>query len=276
MTSTDSPSGSGTDFVREDGLLICGKCGEPKEMYLDVPFFPEPRKVGIMCRCGIEETDAEEKRRSEREHRERIERLRKDGVSKAMYQYCRFDMCDNKDSAEYKTAKEFTERFWDYKNKRSGLMFYGSVGTGKTFLAACIANELVDRGYLVVMNTIQDLAADMQENYGQNREYVLGNVRNCDLLILDDFGVERDTGYMAEQVNMIVNERYNANAPLIVTTNLSPKFMRDSEDDPKHRSYDRIFEMCKLVKMDGRSRRLEIGRERARESLRKERADASE
>lgn len=276
MTSTDSPSGSGTDFVREDGLLICGKCGEPKEMYLDVLFFPEPRKVGIMCRCDREETDKAEKRQAEEAHRNRIENLRKDGISKAMYQDCRFEKCDNAGSAEYKAAIEFAERFWDHKGKRDGLMFYGGVGTGKTFLAACIANELIDHGYIVVMNTIQDLAAEMQDDYGKNREYVLGMVRDCDLLILDDLGVERDTGYMAEQVNMIVNERYNANAPLIVTTNLSPKFMRDSEDDPKHRSYDRLFEMCKLVKMDGRSRRLEIGRERARESLRKERADASE
>ena len=239
-------------------------------MYLEIPLFPTPRKVPILCQCESEKLKEQEAREKEQHRREYIERLRSDGISKAMYQDCRFSMCDNQDSDAFKKARSFSDSFEDKADKREGMMFYGGVGTGKTFLASCIANDLIDRGYVVVMNTIQDLAAEMQEDFGQNREYVLNRVRDCDLLILDDFGVERDTEYMAEQVNQIVNERYNAQKPLIVTTNLSPKFMRDSEGDPKRRSYDRLFEICQLVKMDGESRRLEIGRERVRESIRQE------
>lgn len=269
-TNTDSPSVSKSDYVREDGLLVCGVCGEPKEMYLEIPFFPAPRKVPVLCRCESDKLSRQEEREKKKRHREYIERLRSDGISKTMYHDCRFSMCDNQDSDAFNKAKAFSDSFQEKIGKREGMMFYGGVGTGKTFLASCVANELIDRGYVVIMNTIQDLAAEMQEDYGQNREYVLNRVRDCDLLILDDFGVERDTEYMAEQVNQIVNERYNAQKPLIVTTNLSPKFMRDSQDDPKRRSYDRLFEICQLVKMDGESRRLEIGRERARESIRQE------
>lgn len=251
-------------------MLVCGVCGKPKEMYLQIPLFPTPRKVPILCKCESDKLQRQQERENAERHREYIERLRSDGISKAMYQDCRFSMCDNQDSDAFKKARAFSDSFEDKMDKREGMMFYGGVGTGKTFLASCIANDLIDRGYVVVMNTIQDLAAEMQEDYGQNREYVLNRVRDCDLLILDDFGVERDTEYMAEQVNQIVNERYNAQKPLIVTTNLSPKFMRDSMSDPKRRSYDRLFEICQLVKMDGESRRLEIGRERVRESIRQE------
>ena len=105
MTSMDSPLGRADDFVREDGLLICGVCGQPKEMYLETPFFPEPRKVSVLCQCENDRINRQQEREKAEHHRDYIERLRKDGISKAMYHDCRFAMCDDQECEAFRKAK---------------------------------------------------------------------------------------------------------------------------------------------------------------------------
>ena len=76
-----------------------------------------------------------------------------------------------------------------------------------------------------------------------------------DLLILDDLGVERKSEYMQEMVYKIVNARYVAGTPVVVTTNLTPDELTKTADLGYARTYDRLLEKCLPIKVDGRSRR---------------------
>ncbi len=96
----------------------------------------------------------------------------------------------------------------------------------------------------------------------QDRRFYLESLKNCDLLILDDFGMERRTDYAQEQVFGIIDGRYLAQKPLIVTTNLSLRELKQPVDIPEQRIFDRILELCVPVCFDGPSLRQEKAKEK--------------
>ena len=96
-----------------------------------------------------------------------------------------------------------------------------SVGTGKSYLAACIANALMEQEISVRMTNFSAILNDLTASFEGRNEYI---ERLCrfPLLILDDFGMERGTEYGLEQVYNVIDSRYRSRKPLIVTTNLKP------------------------------------------------------
>ena len=85
------------------------------------------------------------------------------------------------------------------------------------------------------------------------------------LLVLDDFGAERNTDFKAEQIFTVIDSRYSAKKPMIITTNLTD--FKTETDIRRKRVYDRIFEVCTPIKIDGESKRRAEG-QRRRESIR--------
>lgn len=75
-----------------------------------------------------------------------------------------------------------------FKNSNTNLLFYGNSGTGKTFLSWCIAKELLDRGFLVVYKTADDLLRALRDIKFNNDTDLENLLINCDLLIIDDLG----------------------------------------------------------------------------------------
>lgn len=105
------------------------------------------------------------------------------------------------------------------------LLFSGGTGLGKTFLSACIARQVVDRGYSVVYETAGKLFADyeaekfsaaQEENRGLTRKYL-----DCDLLILDDLGTEMTTLFTVASLYSLINTRMMDGRPTIISTNLT-------------------------------------------------------
>ncbi len=105
----------------------------------------------------------------------------------------------------------------EMKKENIGLLFYGSVGSGKTYLACSIANSLIEqyrigvkiRNFSQIINELQKGGFDFDKN-----AYIESLV-NTSVLILDDLGIERDTSYAKEQVYNIVNNRYLKQKPTI-------------------------------------------------------------
>ena len=79
---------------------------------------------------------------------------------------------------------------------------------------------------------------------GNNRNDVIDRLCSYPLLIIDDFGIERETDYTLEQIYNIVDSRYRNQRPLIVTTNLALGELKDPQDVAHARIYDRLLEMC--------------------------------
>ena len=141
VTKTKEQDGRkpGEDYRDADGILVCGKCGEPRErMFPAGGIFKEPHLVPTMCRCQREEADRQREEAERAEKRRRTERLRKQCFpSSGRYAFCTFDADDGRNAAQSTVCKAFAATF-DPKDPE-GLVLYGKRGTGKSFHASCIA-----------------------------------------------------------------------------------------------------------------------------------------
>ncbi len=100
------------------------------------------------------------------------------------------------------------------------LVLQGNYGSGKTHLAAAIANAAVERGIRTVIITVPNLLDALRAGYQDNTYLArLDELRNVPLLILDDFGTQNATPWAREKLFQIVNDRYIKRLPLVVTTN---------------------------------------------------------
>lgn len=188
------------------------------------------------------------------------------GDAGALYRYC-FD-ADNGAVPQMEQARRYCTHWEEMYRENLGLLFWGRPGNGKTFAAACIANALLKLPQpgtpTVKMTTFGTVLNRLPGMSAQDKERYLEDFRSCDLLILDDFGMERQTEYAREQVFGIIDGRYLSRKPLIVTTNLSLQELKHPADLAQQRIYDRILDLCVPVCFDGESLR----QERARQNLR--------
>lgn len=257
---------TGTEYLAEDGLLHCKVCGGQRQTVITLPFpGAVPKVVRCWCNCPTEYD-----RFKQRQQEEKIARRRRVCFSTSVdFQGCTFVEADDKQGAPEATqaARAYAVRFGEYLRSGKGLLLYGGVGTGKSFLAACIANAVIDRGYSARMTSLSTIADEMWS--ADSKAEYLDELCNYGLVVLDDLGVERKTHYMLEMIYKIVNARYTAGMPVIITTNLTPQELSKPADIGYARIYDRILEMCLPVRVDGKSRRRESAADRWSE-MRKE------
>ena len=250
------------DQYTEDGLRICAKCGERKQTWFEVKGLIARNKVPCMCRCEREKLEAEEAARKQDEQYRLIQQYRNKGLTDEQYKACTFAADDGMDTKASPFCKKYVENWAWVQENNAGIMLWGDVGGGKTFLAACIANALIDKGIPATMTTIPRLVAAMTKDFGKDREDVLYMVANAPLLVLDDVGTERKTEYNNELVYEIINTRYKAKKPLVITTNLAMKEMAEETDKTKKRIYDRLVEMCTPCKVTSTGRRQKAAKDK--------------
>lgn len=176
------------------------------------------------------------------------------------------------------TAKKYAESWDEMQQKNRGLLFCGPVGTGKSFAAGCIANELIERPYPVKvrMTNLPSVLNHITGCSGEDRIKYLDEIMKADLLILDDFGVERGTEFAKEQIFNLIDQRSRFMKPLIVTTNLSVSDLCSVKDMVAERICSRILEMCVPVVFDGADRRKEIARQNQKRFMQELRKGACE
>lgn len=186
------------------------------------------------------------------------------GDASALVSY-RFE-ADNGTVPQLEHAKRYVAHWEEMREQDLGLLFWGRPGNGKTFAAGCIANALLESEDLhaptVRMTTFGTILNQLPGMTAQDKEWYLDGFRTCDLLILDDFGMERRTEYAQEQVFNIIDGRYVSRKPLIVTTNLSLNELKHPTDMVQQRIFDRVLEMCVPVCFDGESLRRDKAREK--------------
>jgi DNA replication protein DnaC len=153
-------------------------------------------------------------------------------------------------------AKNYVANFNEFRKSGKGLLLFGTVGTGKTYAAACIANALIDKGYPVLMTNFARIANTVSGMWEGKQEYY-DSLNRFPLLILDDLATERKTEYMQEIVFAVTDARYRAGLPLIVTTNLTSEELKHPSDISYQRTFSRLLEMCLPVRVEGKDKRLE-------------------
>ena len=233
----------------EDGFLYCTKCGSRRQRDVDLPDGSTMR-VFFGCKCKQEAWAAEEAERREKEDAMRISSLRTAAFpdSDGNMLHCTFDNDDGARPEITAGMKKYCENFSDLRKSGKGILLYGTVGTGKSFFAACIVNELVSKGYRCMMTTFSRLANQISSLWEGKQEFI-DDLTRYDLLAIDDLGVERDTEYMNEQITAIVDALYRAKVPLVITSNYSPRQMTGENEIRRKRIYDRLIEQCHPVEM---------------------------
>ena len=251
----------GTHVDAGDGLLRCDVCGLPVQCRVRI--WGKDRVVSCRCRCREEAARRERQREEEMERRRRIRHLKANGIQERHLLDWRFDTAE--ESRGIRIARGYVESWEKARAKNLGLLLWGDVGTGKTFMAACIANALLEEGVPVLMTNFSKVLNQMGGLYTEERHSYIASFSEFQLLIIDDLGIERSSEFVLEQIYAVIDERYKAGLPLIITTNLSVSELRNPTDEAHARIYSRVLEMCTPIHVDGADRRAAIGREKQKE-----------
>ena len=111
-----------------------------------------------------------------------------------------------------------------FSSNSENLLFVGGTGLGKTFLSACIARAVADRGYSVVYETAGHLFSNLEQakfGGGEEARKEVQKYNACDLLILDDLGTEMPGQFVTAALYGLLNDRILYNKPMVISTNLN-------------------------------------------------------
>lgn len=208
----------------------------------------------------------------EREMRERVARVIKNSGINARFLRRTFDTFEltEHNRKAYKAAKAYADTFESKRPGannpdpgRNGLFITGGKGVGKTHLAASIANQIMSQGTAVICMTMIDLLDEIRKTFDPaiqtTSSSVLAVYKDVPLLIIDDMGKETPTEWAVSTIYNIINGRYEAFMPTIITTNYSDEQLVKRLTPPKgdevtaDATIDRLREMCAGLPMTGAS-----------------------
>ncbi|MDO5392777.1 MAG: ATP-binding protein [Eubacteriales bacterium] len=252
------------DYYDGDGCLRCGVCNKRKQMKFSL--MGSVHTVSCLCECEVQKKKAEEERLRREEAQRELYQRKSVGLKDKRFWEWRFDN-DNGSNEKMPVAKKYVENWQKMKKDNVGLILMGPVGTGKSFMAGCIANALLEKGERVMMTNFSRILNELTK-YQTDKNQIVESLMEYPLLIIDDLGIERSSEFALEQIYNIIDSRYRRKKPLIITTNLAKSEMENSGIDVAHkRIYSRILEMCAPVVCKGEDRRKAEGTEKLKEML---------
>lgn len=280
------------DYIGEDGLLVCWKCHTKKQTRVFI--LGKERTPMCLCKCGAEKVDKENEAIraanmeftydryracenpsefellswidardytiSEKLVKERKALLKSICFPDADMSHWNFATDDGENEKVSSIMRKYAENFDEMKEKGKGILLFGKVGRGKSFLAACVGNYLINKGIPALMTDFARIEKESNRDFSKRQEY-FDALNKFPLLILDDLGTERDTQYMNEIVYTVIDSRAKAELPTIVTTNLTAEELKSPANLTNQRIFSRLLGICIPVEMEGNDRRREKLRE---------------
>lgn len=163
------------------------------------------------------------------------------------------------DPALVREIRTFTRDIDANLDAGKGLWLFGDVGTGKTSLAMLVSKAALEAGRSVAIYSMPRLLSDIKDTYEDRSQQsymeLFERLAGVDLLHIDDLGAERRTDWVLEQLYAIINERWQEQKAIIVTTNLLDVDELRGQIGP--RTVSRLHEMCDLIPVMGRDRRMQ-------------------
>ncbi len=142
----------------------------------------------------------------------------------------------------YRKAREYVIKYSPKENK--GLYIFGSTGSGKTHLGICILKALIEQGYDGVFYNVIDLLDEIRSTFNPddltNTKSRLEKDLQRQVLVLDDFGAQKTSAWVADRLYAIINKRYQDCKTLIITSNFKLEDLKMKTDS---RLYSRMIEM---------------------------------
>ena len=151
----------------------------------------------------------------------------------------------------------------------NSLFVAGDIGTGKTFLASCLAVDLVRNGVRVLWRNVSDVLREIRASFGRrdvSEQDVIDRFISPTVLFLDDLGKERPTEWAVEQLFAVINARYDRDLPVVITTNYGGRELarrlipakqdgENTDDTTAHAIVDRLRGTSKVIILKGASKR---------------------
>ena len=148
-----------------------------------------------------------------------------------------------------------------------GIYLHGPNGTGKTTAAYAVAGALSAKGWRVEVTTVARIQSELADTWGgsETQEALFRRLSGCDLLVIDDLGKERPTEAMGSLLFRVVNDRYEREGALMVTSNyarnlMAGRLMQGCDEGTARSIASRLVEMTAPVEMGGDDRRLSNGK----------------
>lgn len=234
-------------YLDADGVVRCKKCHKHLMFY----YSPDCRWLECFCQCSAKASDLNELRE-------------KSGLTGRLAKatFSRFNQDDSNIKA-FTSCKKYFESFDQIRSRGMGMYLFGSSGVGKTYLAACVGNSLLDRGVQVILSSVSAILSDIKYTYTKKEveSSVLDRYVNADFVIFDDVGSEKykanDTmSFAQEKFFQIIDGRYNNQLPTFFTSNYNlEQLVKDRGIMVK--TVDRISEMStRKFEIKGVSRRV--------------------
>lgn len=236
-----------------DGVLYCGHCHTPKQHVRD--WHGKTYRFPIPCQCQKRALERQEQKEKRRKAMEKAMQYRELGFSDEVLKNWNFARDDGASPEYTAIMKRYVEHFGECRTKGQGLLLYGSCGSGKTFAAAAVANALIEEGIPCLVSNFDRLFDKLTAPKAQ-RTMEVEDLNKFDLLVLDDLDAEADNKYIDNMIFRIVDARYRAGLPMIITTNLTKQDLLSPRTVAKKRIYDRILERCCPIEMTGANRRV--------------------
>ena len=242
-----------------NGIKYCAKCNTPKQVVRE--FSDHIHVYSIRCECEEREyqarKQAELKAQQEFELRMKAEKLRNNGIAVKQHHGWTFENDDNLTPDITAKVKAYIKDFPKKRLTGEGLLLWGSVGTGKTYLAMCIANTLIDKGVKVLATSLSQIARLLRDF--QKAESRFNALMTYDLIVLDDLGTESAMPSTMEIIYQVIDGWTSRNIPLIITTNLTPSVFEQAANGGASidtaRVSSRILEKCQPIKVNAIKRR---------------------
>lgn len=176
-------------------------------------------------------------------------------IASATFASANFSLYQPQQRTQAKKIYTYVQKFCQIlktEPRGKGLYIFGPTGSGKSFLLGCIANHLLEDlsvRYLVYADFLDQLRASFDPDSVYSEQQLMKEVREVDLLLLDDLGVEKPSEFSLKYLAQIIDYRYRNLKPLVVTSNftLSELVLRTQRDIYGERIVWRLKEMCSNI-----------------------------
>lgn len=262
------------EYLGKDGLPYCKKCNGKRYWVA---------KDGIAvrhisCECNRRKWKAEEEEEERAQRLFEINKRKKLSLLGERYSGVRFSdfQITQSNAAIYEKCKNYVNNSKEVRDNNIGLYIYGDNSSGKTYLTACICNELIYKGHYCVYTNLATILDEIRASFGATDSELLRRIQSYDFVFIDDLGKEfigreynaSSAKWAEEKFFEILNARYNAQKPTIFSSNYSiPELATVLNLDKA--IVERIVEMStRIIKLDGDDFR-QYARQRQREIAKK-------
>lgn len=251
---------------------VCLHCRGAGYLRRDVPV--EHPQFGELVVCECTAAELSQKRQQILVRGSRLDKLRHLTFDNWESKYVGAPPMNSPDAA-YHTARMYVENL--SLEGRPWLFFLGSVGTGKTRLAAAIGNYRIDRGDPAVFMVVPELLDHLRAAYSPDSKIgydeLFESLKNTPLLIMDELGMETATPWAKDKLYQLINHRYNTRLATVITMNMGAETIDDrlwSRINDRH-----LSTVCEVEGKDYRTDRRQPGKpedqqRKGRRSLREE------